>query len=77
MSAVAACKSLKELELNGCEQLGQLEAVAKSASLQQFAGSFAQFNVLKDLFVQKVDMSKMIGSMTNEEEEIWLAYNRA
>ncbi|MGG4144368.1 SMI1/KNR4 family protein [Paenibacillus algorifonticola] len=76
MSAVSECRSLKELELNGCEQLGQLEVVAKSASLQQFAGSFAQFNVLKDLFAHKVDMSKMIGSMTDEEERIWLAYNR-
>ncbi|SFF19824.1 Cell wall assembly regulator SMI1 [Paenibacillus algorifonticola] len=77
ISAVAECESLKELELNGCERLGHLEAVAKSSSLQQFAGSFAQFNVLKELFVQKVDMSKMIGSMTKEEEEIWLAYNKA
>ncbi|WP_342511992.1 SMI1/KNR4 family protein [Sporosarcina sp. FSL K6-1522] len=72
-AALAKLKRLSKLELHGTS-IVNLKAIAQSASLKTFAGAFDQFYVLKDAFEQKVDFSKMIGEMTEEEEQIWDDY---
>ncbi|EJQ44656.1 MULTISPECIES: SMI1/KNR4 family protein [Bacillus cereus group] len=66
-------KGLKELELDGAT-IENLETVCSSDSLEIFTGSFAQFNMLKDSFDRKIDFSKIIGEMSEEEREIWYQY---
>ncbi|MDA1478252.1 SMI1/KNR4 family protein [Bacillus changyiensis] len=72
-SALVQLKRLTALELRGTS-MTNLEVIARSASLKKFAGSFAQFNLLKDLCKGKVDFSKMVGEMSDEEGEIWSDY---
>lgn len=69
ISAVSTLERLAHLELSGTPA-GHLEAVAASSSLQSFAGAFSQFYTLQAL-MDKVDFSKIIGHMTEEEREIW------
>lgn len=69
ISAVSTLGRLAHLELSSTSA-GQLDTVAASPSLQSFAGSFSQFYVLQAL-MDEVDFSKIIGRMTEEEEEIW------
>lgn len=72
-SALGRMKGLKELELDGAT-IGNLETVCCSNSLETFTGAFAQFNMLKDSFSRKIDFSKIIGEMSEEEREIWYQY---
>ncbi|KMM53230.1 hypothetical protein ACH95_21710 [Bacillus glycinifermentans] len=72
-TALAGLEHLKRLELEGSE-IANLKVVAQSPSLEEFAGSFDQFYVLKDICKKKVDFSKVIGEMSEEEEEIWSSY---
>ncbi|MFP3887043.1 SMI1/KNR4 family protein [Priestia filamentosa] len=71
--ALATLPQLKDLELRGSE-IVNLEKIARSSSLTKFSGSFQQFNLLKDLFSQKVDFSTLIGETSAEEEDIWHHY---
>ena len=75
-SIIAKLSHLHRLELNGTT-IDNLEMIAPSNSLQSFFGAFEQFNRLKDVFQQEVDFSKIIGGMTDEEEEIWHDYLRS
>ncbi|MED1646431.1 leucine-rich repeat domain-containing protein [Brevibacillus agri] len=77
ISALAELGSLLTLELNDCPELGNLEALGKSASLAKITASYQQFARLKDRFARKIDFSSMTGDMTDEEEEIWHAYVRS
>lgn len=76
MSALAFLENLKTLELDDCPDVGKLEEIARSTSLRKVTASFQQFFLLKDRFEQKIDFSTITGEMTDEEEEIWLYYNR-
>lgn len=75
-SNIAKLSSLRSLELNGTA-IDNLEIIAESSSLQSFSGAFDQFNRLKNAFNQQVDFSTLIGSTTDEEEEIWHNYLRS
>ncbi|MED1218197.1 SMI1/KNR4 family protein [Bacillus paralicheniformis] len=72
-TVLAGLEHLKRLELDGSE-IVNLKVVAQSPSLEEFTGSFDQFYVLKDICKKKVDFSKVIGDMSEEEEEIWSSY---
>nr|WP_281378783.1 leucine-rich repeat domain-containing protein [Paenibacillus phyllosphaerae] len=74
ISSVAKLPSLRSVKLSRCPNIGNLEALATSLSIDEFTGSFAQFSLLKDLFPRKVDFSTITGGMTKEEEELWLAH---
>jgi len=74
MSAVAELKSLRALKMSGCPDVGRLEEVARSASLNKIMASFQQFALLKDRFDRKIDFSSMSGNMTDEESKIWYEY---
>lgn len=76
ISAIADLPNLKQLELNDGCQISNLETISKSVSLEQFSGSFAQFQLLKDTFAQYVKFHKIVGEMTDEEEEIWHSHIR-
>ncbi|RXZ83025.1 SMI1/KNR4 family protein [Paenibacillaceae bacterium] len=71
ISALAALQSLKTLELASSDEIGRLEQLAKSESLLEFSGSYRQFATLNNLFNRKVDFSKIIGHMTDEEKTLW------
>ncbi|WP_171056182.1 leucine-rich repeat domain-containing protein [Paenibacillus sinopodophylli] len=76
-SAIAQLSSLRSLELQGSEQIGQLLEATSLPNLRKFTGSYAQFNLLKKQFVQKVDFSSITGAMTKEQSELWSQYLRA
>lgn len=69
-SALGKMKGLKELELDGTT-IDNLDTICCSHSLEIFTGSFEQFYMLKDSFDRKIDFSKVIGGMSEEESEIW------
>lgn len=69
-AALGKMKGLKELELDGAT-IDNLETICCSHSLEIFTGSFEQFYKLKDSFDRKIDFSKIIGGMSEEESEIW------
>ncbi|WP_433772131.1 SMI1/KNR4 family protein [Bacillus wiedmannii] len=69
-AALGKMKGLKELELDGAT-IDNLETIGCSHSLEIFTGSFEQFYMLKDSFDRKLDFSKIIGGMSEEEREIW------
>ncbi|EJS69071.1 SMI1/KNR4 family protein [Bacillus cereus] len=69
-AALGKMKGLKELELDGAT-IDNLETIGCSHSLEIFTGSFEQFYMLKDSFDRKIDFSKIIGGMSEEEREIW------
>lgn len=68
-SSIKKLTALTHLECNNTP-IGNIEVVAEVSSLKSFAGSFQQFSVLKPLR-QDMDFSKMIGEMSEEEENIW------
>lgn len=70
-SALAALPQLRELELQGCDDIGELETLISSPSLQRFSGSFQQFRLLHSRFDRPIDFSKIIGSMSEEESSFW------
>lgn len=74
-SALGRLKGLKELELDGAT-IENLETICCSNSLEIFTGSFDQFHMLKDSFDRKIDFSKIIGEMSEEEREIWYQHVR-
>lgn len=74
ISALARLERLQVLELSNCPEIGNLEELAHSVSLKQVAASFQQFALLKNCFNRKIDFSKMIGRMTEEESAIWRDY---
>lgn len=76
ISAIADLPNLNQLELNSGCQISNIETISKSVSLEQFIGSFAQFQLLKDTFAQYVKFHKIVGEMTDEEEEIWHSHIR-
>ncbi|MGI2329089.1 SMI1/KNR4 family protein [Planococcus sp. YIM B11945] len=63
------------IEILECSQtpIRNIEVIAGSPTLQAFAGSFQQFWTLKQLVSRPVDFSKIIGGMTDKEEEIWMS----
>ncbi|MEI5892201.1 SMI1/KNR4 family protein [Bacillus cereus] len=69
-AALGKMKGIKELELDGAT-IDNLETICCSHSLEIFTGSFEQFYMLKDSFDRKIDFSKVIGGMSEEESEIW------
>ncbi|WP_448163290.1 SMI1/KNR4 family protein [Bacillus mobilis] len=69
-AALGKMKGLIELELDGTT-IDNLETICCSHSLKIFTGSFEQFYKLKDSFDRKIDFSKIIGGMSEEESEIW------
>jgi len=69
-SALGRMRGLKELELDGAT-IENIEMVCCSKSIETFTGSFEQFHMLKDLFDRKIDFSKIIGEMSEEESEVW------
>ncbi|WP_017812039.1 SMI1/KNR4 family protein [Paenibacillus shenyangensis] len=76
ISALADLPALKELKLmEGC-QIGNLESIGRSVTLEKFTGTFAQFELLKDAFAQYVNFSQMIGEMTEEQHNIWIRHTR-
>ncbi|MDH6351805.1 internalin A [Brevibacillus sp. 1238] len=77
ISHLAELENLQSLEFSGCDELGQLEQLGKSASLRKITGSYQQFARLKDCFERKIDFSTITGNMTDEEDEIWHAYVRS
>ncbi|RKN84247.1 leucine-rich repeat domain-containing protein [Paenibacillus ginsengarvi] len=74
MSAVAGLEHLHTLKMSGCPDVGNLEQVARSASLNKMMVSFQQFMLLKDRFDRMIDFSTMSGTMTDEESDIWHEY---
>ncbi|MBA4536577.1 SMI1/KNR4 family protein [Bacillus aquiflavi] len=74
-STIVKLSRLTKLTLEG-STIGNLESIASSKSLTTFTGSFAQFYLLKDLFIQKIDFSQLVGETSEEEKEIWLHYLR-
>ncbi|EEL82075.1 Rab [Bacillus cereus AH1271] len=72
-AALGKMKGLKELELDGTT-IDNLETICCSHSLKIFTGSFEQFYKLKNSFDRKIDFSKIIGGMSEEEREIWHQY---
>ncbi|PEW41711.1 GTPase, partial [Bacillus cereus] len=69
-TALGKMKGLKELELDGAT-IDNLKTICCSRSLEIFTGSFEQFYMLKDSFERKIDFSKIIGGMSDEEREVW------
>lgn len=74
-SALCRMRGLKELELDGAT-IENIETICCSKSLETFSGSFEQFYMLKDSFDRKIDFSKIIGEMSEEESEVWYQHVR-
>ncbi|MCS7463833.1 SMI1/KNR4 family protein [Paenibacillus doosanensis] len=74
ISALARLDHLRSLELSGSPDIGKLEELARSASLNKITASYRQFALLKDRFDRIIDFSSITGDMTDEESDIWYEY---
>lgn len=71
ISALSRHNKLKRIELQKCPEIGNLESLSASSTLEAFTGSFQQFNLLKSQFQQYVNFSSLTGHLSEEEMKIW------
>jgi len=74
ISALAELPELREIELSGCPDIGELKKLAGSASLKKATVSYPQFVVLKNSFDRYLDFSTMNGRINEEESRVWSDY---